>query len=184
VAAAIGLVTGAPSTTSVRPTAKTPPIPKKRAMKPMAKVPAVKTPMKKGSLAAINAAASAAPAAGGEHTREVFVEMPERYTFSFFSPVRIAVSLICCAATQRWPGVLHGYAQRSIRRHDQEQLGDYENGHIGMDDSEDVEKAEEDDDELEEVDAGTYEEATEKEKFQTRRTSKYTEMEDEALIKT
>jgi hypothetical protein len=53
-----------------------------------------------------------------------------------------------------------------------------------MDDSEDVEEAEEDDNELEEVDVGTYEEATEKEKLQTRRTSNYTEMEDEALIKT
>jgi hypothetical protein len=50
-AAAIGLVTGAPSTLPVRSAAKTPPIPKKWAMMPMAKVLAVKRPMKKGSLA-------------------------------------------------------------------------------------------------------------------------------------
>jgi hypothetical protein len=51
------------------------------------KVVAVKRPMKKGSLAAINAATAAVADAGGEHAHEVFVAMPERYTFSFFSPV-------------------------------------------------------------------------------------------------
>jgi hypothetical protein len=40
------------------------------------------------------------------------------------------------------------------------------------------------DDELEEVDAGTYEDAaSKKEKHLTMRTSNYTEVEDEALIK-
>jgi hypothetical protein len=63
---------------------------------------------------------------------------------------------------------------------DQEPLGDYENGHIGIDDAE---EAEGDDDELEEVDAETYEDATKKEKHQTRWTSNYTEVEYEALIK-
>jgi hypothetical protein len=45
---------------------------------------------------------------------------------------------------------------------DEEPLGDYENDHIGVDDAEDVEEAEGDDDELEEVDAGTYEGAASK----------------------
>jgi hypothetical protein len=45
---------------------------------------------------------------------------------------------------------------------DQEPLGDYENSHIGVDDVEDVEEVEGDDDELEEVDAGTYEDAASK----------------------
>jgi hypothetical protein len=39
---------------------------------------------------------------------------------------------------------------------DEEPLGDYENGHIGIDDAKDVEEKGGDDD-LEEVDAGTYE---------------------------
>jgi hypothetical protein len=42
---------------------------------------------------------------------------------------------------------------------DQELLGDYENGHIGFDYAED---AEGDDDEVEEVDEGTYEDAASK----------------------
>jgi hypothetical protein len=42
---------------------------------------------------------------------------------------------------------------------DQEPLGDYENDHIGLDDAEDVEEVEGGDDELEEVDVGTYEDA-------------------------
>jgi hypothetical protein len=42
---------------------------------------------------------------------------------------------------------------------DQEPLGDYVNGHIGVDD---VEEAEGDVDELEEVDVGTYEDAASK----------------------
>jgi hypothetical protein len=64
---------------------------------------------------------------------------------------------------------------------DQEPLGDYENGHIEV---EDVEEAEGDDDELEEVDIGTYEDAaSKKRKHLTRRTSNYTELENEAMIK-
>jgi hypothetical protein len=38
-----------------------------------------RAPAKKGSLVAINAVAAAVPMAGGEHAREVFNEMPERY---------------------------------------------------------------------------------------------------------
>jgi hypothetical protein len=68
-------------TPSVRPVAKTTPIPKQRLKKPSMKPPAVK----KGSLVAINAAAAAALVAGGEHTREVFTEIPERY-ISLFLP--------------------------------------------------------------------------------------------------
>jgi hypothetical protein len=44
---------------------------------------------------------------------------------------------------------------------DEEPLGDYENGHIGIDDFEDVEE-EGGDDDLEQVDAGTYEDAASK----------------------
>jgi hypothetical protein len=67
---------------------------------------------------------------------------------------------------------------------DEKPLGYYENGHIGVDDAEDVEEAEGDDDELEEVDASTYEDAaSKKEKHLTRRTLNYTEVEDEALIR-
>jgi hypothetical protein len=44
---------------------------------------------------------------------------------------------------------------------DEEPLSDYENGHIGIDDAEDVEE-EEGDDDLEEVDIGTYEDAASK----------------------
>jgi hypothetical protein len=66
---------------------------------------------------------------------------------------------------------------------DEEPPGDYENNHIGVDDAEDVEEAEGDDDELEEVDAGTYEDAASKKDHVTRRTTNYTEVEDEALIR-
>jgi hypothetical protein len=67
---------------------------------------------------------------------------------------------------------------------DEEPLGDYENGHIGIDDAEGVEEEGSDDD-LEEVDAGTYEDATSKKDHITRRTTNYTdlEVEDEALIR-
>jgi hypothetical protein len=65
---------------------------------------------------------------------------------------------------------------------DEEPLGDYENGHIGIDDAEDVEE-EGGDDELEDVDAGTYEDAASKKDHITRRTTNYTEVEDEALIR-
>jgi hypothetical protein len=58
---------------------------------------------------------------------------------------------------------------------DEELLGDYENGHIGIDDSEDVEE-EGGDDDLEEVDAGTYEDAASKKDHITRRTANYTEV--------
>jgi hypothetical protein len=51
---------------------------------------------------------------------------------------------------------------------DEEPLGDYENGHIGIDDAEDVEE-EGGDDELEEVDADTYEDAASKKDHITRR---------------
>jgi hypothetical protein len=79
-AAAVGQVAGVPSTPPVRPVAKTPPIPKQRPKKPATKPPVVKrAPAKKGSLEAINAVAAAVPMAGGEHAREVFNEMPERY---------------------------------------------------------------------------------------------------------
>jgi hypothetical protein len=47
---------------------------------------------------------------------------------------------------------------------DKEPLGDYKNDHIGIDDAEDVEE-EGGDDELEEVDAGTYEDAASKKKI-------------------
>jgi hypothetical protein len=66
---------------------------------------------------------------------------------------------------------------------DKEPLGDYENGHIGIDDAEDVEEAEGVDDELEEVDAGTFEDAASKKDHITIRTANYTEVEDEALIR-
>jgi hypothetical protein len=66
---------------------------------------------------------------------------------------------------------------------DEEPNGDYENGHIGIDDAEDVEKAEGVDDELEEMDAGTYEDAASKKDHIARRTANYTEVEDEALIR-
>jgi hypothetical protein len=62
---------------------------------------------------------------------------------------------------------------------DQEAHGDYEKGHIRVDDAEDVEG---DEDELEEVDVETYEDAENKRGHQARRTSNYTEVEDEALI--
>jgi hypothetical protein len=55
---------------------------------------------------------------------------------------------------------------------DEEPLGDYENGHIGIDDSEDVEEAEGVDDELEEVDAGTYEDAASKKRSQYKKDDK------------
>jgi hypothetical protein len=64
---------------------------------------------------------------------------------------------------------------------DEESLGDYENGHIGIDDAEDVEE-EGGDDDLEEVD-GTYEDAASKKDHIPRRTANYTEVEDEALIR-
>jgi hypothetical protein len=87
--AAVGQVrpaAGAPSTPLVHSVAKTPPIPKKCPNKPAAKPPVVKrAPAKKASLAAINAAAAAAPVAGGGHTREVFDEMSERCISIFFS---------------------------------------------------------------------------------------------------
>jgi hypothetical protein len=44
-----------------------------------------RAPAKKASLAAINAAAVAAPVTGGGHTREVFDEMLERCVSIFFS---------------------------------------------------------------------------------------------------
>jgi hypothetical protein len=65
---------------------------------------------------------------------------------------------------------------------DEELLGDYENGHIGIDDAADVEE-EGGDDKLEEVDAGTYEDAASQKDHITRRTTNYTEVEDEALIR-
>jgi hypothetical protein len=80
-AATVGPVAGVPSTPPVRPVAKKPPIPKQRLKKPVVK----RAPAKKGSLAAINAAAAAAPVAGGKHAPEVFDEMPERYVSLFFS---------------------------------------------------------------------------------------------------
>jgi hypothetical protein len=43
--------------------------------------------MKKASLVAINAAAAAAPEAGGEPADEVFVDCPERKQFPFSPPV-------------------------------------------------------------------------------------------------
>jgi hypothetical protein len=65
---------------------------------------------------------------------------------------------------------------------DEEPLGDYEYVHIGIDDVEDVEE-EGGDDDLEEVDAGTYEYAASKKDHITRRTTNYTEVEEEALIR-
>jgi hypothetical protein len=65
---------------------------------------------------------------------------------------------------------------------DEEPLGDYKNGHIGIDDVEDVEE-EGGDDELEEVDADTYEDVASKKDHITRRTTNYTKVEDEALIR-
>jgi hypothetical protein len=133
-----------------------------------------RAPAKKGSLAAINAAATAAPVAGGKHAREMFDEMLERYVSLFLSGklCTLAVSLSVCAVqcsqgTDSFVGILN---EPSINI-DEEPLGDYENGHIGVDDAEDVEEAEGDDDELEEVDAGTYEDAASKKDHVTRRTT-------------
>jgi hypothetical protein len=82
----VGPAADAPSTPSVHPVAKTPPIPKQRPKKPATKPQVVKrAPVKKASLAAINAVAAAAPVAGSGHTREVFNEMPERCVSIFFS---------------------------------------------------------------------------------------------------
>jgi hypothetical protein len=76
----------APSTPPVCPVAKTPPIPKQHPKKPARKPLVVKrAPAKKASLAAINAAAAAAPVAGGGYTREVFDEMSERCDSIIFS---------------------------------------------------------------------------------------------------
>jgi hypothetical protein len=63
---------------------------------------------------------------------------------------------------------------------DKELLGDYENGHIGIDDAEDVEEG--GDDDLEQVDAETYEDTASKKDHIIRRTANYTEVEDEAFI--
>jgi hypothetical protein len=66
-------------------------IPKQRPKKPATKPLVVKKAVvKNGSLAAINVAAAAAPVAGSEHAREVFIEMPERYISHFLS------SKLCC----------------------------------------------------------------------------------------
>jgi hypothetical protein len=65
---------------------------------------------------------------------------------------------------------------------DEEPLGDYENGHIGIDDAEDVEE-EGGDDDLEEVYTGTYEDAAGKKDHITKRTANYTKVEDKALIR-
>jgi hypothetical protein len=144
-----------------------PPIPKQRSKKPATKPPVVKrVPTKKGSLAAINVAATAAPVAGDEHAREVFDEMPERYVSLFLSgklcsfAVSLSVRAVRCSqGTDSFVGLLN---EASIDI-DEEPLGDYENDNIGVNDAEDVEEAEgDDDDELEEVDAGTYEDATSK----------------------
>jgi hypothetical protein len=116
--AAFGLVAGAPLTPPVRPVAKTMPIPKQRTKKPTMKPPAVK----KGSLAAINAATLAALVAGGTHTREVFAEMPERSISLFLSGELDCLprcgELDClCATVQPRTGLLHGHAQQSVHRH-------------------------------------------------------------------
>jgi hypothetical protein len=79
-----------------------------------------RAPAKKGSLAAINAAAAAVPVAGGEHTREVFDEMPERCVSIFLSGKvsSFAVNLIVCSfAVQPRGGLLCWHAQRSIHQH-------------------------------------------------------------------
>jgi hypothetical protein len=82
----VGPAAGAPSTPPVRPVAKTPPIPKQRPKKLATKPLVVKRELaKKASLAAIHAAAAAAPVAGGGHTHEVFDEMPKRCVSIFFS---------------------------------------------------------------------------------------------------
>jgi septal ring-binding cell division protein DamX len=120
-AAAVGPVAGAPSTLPVHPVAKTPPISKQSPKKPAAKPPVVKrAPAKKASLAAINAAAAAAPVAGSGHTREVFNEMPERCVSIFLSGEvsLFAVNLIVSSfAVQPRGGLLRWHAQRCIHRH-------------------------------------------------------------------
>jgi hypothetical protein len=65
---------GAPLTLHVRPVAKTP-IPKRTKM-PALKNAAAKRPMKKASLATINAAVATASEADGDHAHEVFVDCP------------------------------------------------------------------------------------------------------------
>jgi hypothetical protein len=61
-------------------------IPKQRPKKPATNPLVVKrAPAKKASLVAIDAAAAAAPVAGGGHSREVFDEMSERCVSIFFS---------------------------------------------------------------------------------------------------
>jgi hypothetical protein len=106
----------------VRPVAKTTPIPKQRPKKLATKPPMVRKPSgKKGSLAATNAAAAAAPVDGGEHACEVFAEMPERYISLFLSGELYCLptcgELEClCATVQPRAGLLGGHAQRSIRR--------------------------------------------------------------------
>jgi hypothetical protein len=77
-----------------------------------------KAAVKKRSLAAINAAAAAAPMAGGEHVREVFVKLSERYISHFLSGELCCLRLEClCATVQPRDGLLRGHAQRSIHRH-------------------------------------------------------------------
>jgi hypothetical protein len=120
-AVAVGLVTGTPSTLSVRPIAKMPPIRKQRLKKSAAKPPVVNRPLaKKASLAAINAAAAATPMTGGGHTREVFDEMLE-WCVSIFLSGKVssfAVNLIVCSfEVQPRGGFLCWHVQRCILRH-------------------------------------------------------------------
>jgi hypothetical protein len=123
----------------------------------------------------------------------VFDAMPERY-ISIFISGKVCGELEClfvCGGLECL--LVSGAAKGQIPFFcmlneacvdiDEEPLGDYKNGHIGDDDAEDVEEAEGVDDELEEVDAGTYEDAASKKDHITRRTANYTEMEDEALIR-
>jgi hypothetical protein len=69
-----------------------------------------RAPAKKDSLAAINAAAAAAPVAGGGHTREVFDEIPERCVSIFLSGKfsLFAVNLIVCSFAVQPSGFVPG----------------------------------------------------------------------------
>jgi hypothetical protein len=161
----VGPAIGAPSTPPVRPVAKTPPIPKQCPKKPAVKPPVVKkSPAKKASLTTINAAVAAMPVAGGGHTHDVFDEIPEEVCFYFLlgKVSSFAVNLIVCLFCGAAKGQIHLLACSTMHPSTltKGRLVT-ENGHIGIDDADDVEE-EGGDDDLEEVDAGTYEDAASK----------------------
>jgi hypothetical protein len=146
--AAVGRVAGAPLTPPVWPFAKTMPIPKQRMKKPVTKPPTVKKPaVTNGSLTAINVATLAALVAGGTHTREVFAKMPERYISLFLSGEldclpRCGELDFCVLRCSQGSDSFMGMLNKASVDIDQEPLGDYKNGHIGVYYVEDVEEVE------------------------------------------